>query len=567
MDNKRIATGYDVELQLMPEKVKGIIDSILDDVLPSIKKEIGFDVPINIVGGQFKSDDGHATFAYPNQQSSDEEQSPILQITFSCEEADDGSRYIKPLLMVNILGSFIDITTLSDKIIIPSFSLPSGITEAEIIAVPASDGYTHAIVLLANIDFAKLLDIETEITRSDITCDKSKAQSFLPIGESFIIGLNKTIYNSLSIASFLLAGKEISEDNDIPKEVKIKKAYTSISEDTLNIIVSGICDVPNTDELDLSFKINTSIKFSMGEDGLLQAQCDVDTEFNKNAWYTVLGTILGTLVLGPAGGIVGLHTNSIIKRATRKIRAKMSEKVKAKLHSTVDYYYCSDNGVGKLRQTKCLVNQINCFFRKPIAVMQRSNAYFYTTNYAAKLNATSTFFDDNGATIWGNLIIVGNYPICNDVTLKRIKYYKNGIIPALVYEDIHNNKQAELSLEIVLATSETTERIASESFDSKTDNSRKVAGNLPMSFLNFPIAVQKINNELAAFKFDNGMIAKKEELIKLYKNGMILIKDVKLVGSEGNEYFISMRDKTKENNLSSLPSISKEDMESIYIGE
>lgn len=563
MDNKRIATGYDVELQLMPEKLKGIIDIIIYDMLPYIKKEIGSDVPINILGGQFKSEDGHAIFVYPYQQSSDEEQSPILRVTLSCVD-DDGSWYIKPQLesplfkllkpekVAQIIGA------------IPSFSLSPKITEAEIIAVPASDGYTHAIVLLANISLAKFLDIETEIPRPDIKCDKSQAQSFLPIGESFIIGLNKTIYESLSVASILMARREISEDNDIPKEVKIKKAYTSTSEDTLNIIVSGICDVPNTDELDLSFKINTSIKFSMGENGLLQAQCDVDTEFNKNAWYTVLGTILGTLVLGPAGGIVGLHTNSIIKRATRKIRAKMTEKVKTKLLSTVDYHYCSDNGVGKLRPAKGFVNQLNRFFREATVLIQQFDAYFHTKNYVLRLNATSTFFDDNGATILGNLIIVGNYSICSDVTLKRIKYYKDGRIPALVYEDIHNHNQAELSFEIALAVIKDTERIASESFDLNTDNSRKVAGNLPMSFLSRPIEVHKVNNELDAFKFDNGLIAKKEELIKLYKNGMVLIKDVKLVGSEGNEYFISVPDGTKDNNLSSLPSISKEDMDSIY---
>lgn len=85
-----------------------------------------------------------------------------------------------------------------------------------------------------------------------------------------------------------------------------------------------------------------------------------------------------------------------------------------------------------------------------------------------------------------------------------------------------------------------------------------------MSILNFPIAVHKTNNELDAFRFDNGLIAKKEELIKLYKNGMILIKDVKLVGAEGKEYFISLRDKTSQNNLSSLPPIDKQEMDSIY---
>ena len=564
MDNKRIATGYDVEVQLMPEKVKGIIDSIIYDMLPLIKEKIGFAVPINVMGGQFKPEDGHVMFVYPYQQSGDEELSPILRITLSCEKDDDGSWFIKPQFESPLLGSFEPEKVAQILGEIPSLTLPSEITEADIIAVPASDGYASAIVLLLKLDFAKILELEMEIPRPDIECDRAKAQSFLPFGETFVIGLNKSIYDSLSLASFLIAKKEISNDNDIPKEVKIKKAYTSTSKDALKIIVSGIYDLPNTDKLDLSFKINTSIKFSTGANGLLQAQCNVDTELKKNAWYTVLGTTLGSLFLGPAGGIVGIHTNSIIKRATREIRDKMSEKVKTMFLSTVDYNYCSDNGVGKLRPTKGYVNQLNRFFREAKVLKQQSDEYFYTTNYVLKLNAKSTFFDDNGATIWGYFDVVKNYPVCGDVTLKRIKYYRNGIIPVLVYEDIHNHKQNDLSFLIALELIKATEGIKSESFDLKTDNSRNVAGRLPMSFLNFPIAVHKTNNELDAFKFDNGLIAKKEELIKLYKNVMILIKNVKLVGAEGKEYFISLKDKTSQNNLSSLPSIDKQELDSIY---
>lgn len=604
MDNKRIATGYDVELQLMPEKVKGIIDSILDDVLPSIKKEIGFDVPINIVGGQFKSDDGHATFAYPNQQSSDVEQSPILQITFSCEEADDGSWYIKPLLMVNILGSIIDITTLSDKIKIPSLPLPfSGLTDVDIITVPASDGYTHAIVLLANIDFAKLLDIETEIARPDTKCDKSDAQSFLPKGADYVIGINKSIYGHISVAFFHIAEEAIAEEikvnakkikdieeqekkeedqniiDDLEKEkeklityqniierIRIREALISTSEDTLKITVQAKYDIPKTDKLDLSFKTNISLKFSIGAGGLLQTQCDVKTDLDYNAWYNVLVVAASIVLFNPLITIVGLHTNSIIKRVTRKIRAEMSEKILRKIKSPIDYHYFSDNGVGKLR-SQGLINRFNCTLRKPLAFMPRSNAYFYTTHYAAELKAASTLFDDNGASIWGIFDIEEDYPICNDVTLKKIKYYNDGRTPTLVYKDTDSHVLKELNIEEALELIKTTERADRVVVDSKNDNVLNALGKLPMSILSYPIAVQKINNELAAFKFDNGLIGKKEELIKLYQNGVILIKDVKLVGSEGNEYFISMRDKTTENNLSSLPPIEKEDMESIYIGE
>lgn len=584
MDNKRIATGYDVELQLMPEKVKGIIDSILYDILPSIKKEIDFDAPINIMGGRFNSEDRHAVFEYLYQQSDDEEQAPILRIILSCEKDDDSSWLIKPKLESPFLELLEPEKVARILDAIPSITLPSNITTAEIIGVPSSDGYAPAIVLLADLDFAALLGVNTNISLPAKIHDTTKALSFLLPDARFAIGINKSVYESLSVGSRVLAEEiidkaikakdNISNANDeinvskkILEALRIKKSSISVKNDTLVITIKGKYDLPKTNELDLSFKIKISIKFKTGMGGAFQVQSTVKTEFDYNAWYTVLGTLLGSIVLGPVGGIVGLHTNSIIKRATRDTRNEINEKVKSIVQSPNDYCYCSDNGVGKLRPTKGLVNQLNCFFSKPIMLIQQSDAYFYTTNYVANLRVASTFFDDNGATIWGDFGVVKDFPVCGDVTLKRIKYYKNGMIPVLVYEDIHSHKQKELSFEMALATIKTTERIASESFDLKTDNCRNVAGMLPMSFLNFPKEVQRIKNEINAFKFDNGLIAKKEELIKLYKNGMILIKDVKLVGSEGNEYFKTVSDKDKYNNLSYLPSISKEEMESINYDE
>lgn len=607
MDNKRIATGYDVELQLKPEKVKGIIDSILDDVLHANEEESKkYEMSLDVAKGTFDPEGLNPVFKYPfTCQYQEKDLSSTLQITFSCEDDENGSWSIIPKLEVDIMGSFIDITTLSDKIKVPSLSLPSKITKADIIAVPASDGYTHAIVLLANIDFAKLIDIETGITRPDTKCDKSKAQSFLPKGVDYIIGINKSIYGHISVASFHIAEEAISEEikvnakkiidieNQIKKEkdqyvidklkeekeklitylkiiegIRIREAFTYTSEDTLKITVQAKYDIPKTDKLDLSFKTNISLKFSIGTEGFLQTQCDVKTDLDYNAWYNVLVVAASIVLFNPLLTVLGLHTNSIIKRMTRNIRAEMSGKILRKIMSPIDYHYISDNGIGKLH-SQGLINGLNCTLRKPIAFMQQSDAYFYTTHYAVELKAASTLFDDNGATIWGIFDIEKDYPVCGDVTLRKINYHKDGRTPTLVYVKINDEKQEqrELSIKEALELIKTTERADVNIIDSDDKDYRNAVGKLPMSILSYPVAVQKINNELTAFEFENGLIGKKEELIKLYKNGIIDIEGVKLVGSESNEYFVSMRDKTKENNLSYLPSISKEEMESINYDE
>ena len=372
------------------------------------------------------------------------------------------------------MGSIIDITTLSDKIKIPSLPLPfSGLTDVDIITVPASDGYDDAIVLLANIDFAKLLDIETEITRTDTECDKSNAQSFLPKGADYIIGINKSIYGQISESSRISAKEAIAKEIEyLTKEIKnielqkekekekflkeklkdkkeelktekkhlerikIKKASTSTSKDTLKITIHGKYDIPKTDQLDLSFKVIVSIKFSIEKNGLLHAQCDVETKYNNNAWYTVLGSALGAVVWGPIGWIVGLHTNSIFKKATSEIRSEMSEKVKLMVLSPQDYHYCSQDGVIKLHLQNGIINKLNCILREPIALKQLFDAFFYTAQFAITLKTTSVFFDDNGATIWGRFNRLEEHLICEDVILKQIKYYNDGRTPTLVYKKI-----------------------------------------------------------------------------------------------------------------------------------
>ena len=85
-----------------------------------------------------------------------------------------------------------------------------------------------------------------------------------------------------------------------------------------------------------------------------------------------------------------------------------------------------------------------------------------------------------------------------------------------------------------------------------------------MNYLQKPEAVYKRNNVIIAYKFDDKLIAKKEELIELYINRVVFIKGVYIATRKGKKYFTTFRDDNAANNLSSLPSISKEDMDSIY---
>ena len=581
MDNKRIATGYDLEMQIKPEKLKCLIDRIINDALSANQEAKNLNLSLNTARGQFVPKDSDVIFEYPFtcQLEGTGALSSVLKITLSCEKIK-GSWSIKPNLDANILGADMDISSLLGGDKIPSFALPfSNFEKAEIIAVPSSDNYASAIVLLADIDIAALLGLVSGSLSSDKNHDTTKAQSFLPSGADYVIGVSKSFFNSLSEQSFILAKKIFGhKDHTIDDladnitidlgSLKIKRASVSASKDTLKIIVPGKYDLPKTDKLDMSLKMIAALKFEIGEEGILQAQCKVDTKVESNGWYTALGTIIGLIFGGPVGGIVGIHTNSIIKKATQKLRKQLCRMVESELQSSKNYYYCSDDGVGKLRFQNGLINKLNCFFREPITLLQLSDSYFYQTWLAVKLKAIATFFDDNGATILGDFLVLDNHAVCNDVTLRSIQYYKSRRTPILVYEDIYNHVQNELDFEEALDTIQATECADLAIIDTdKKKKSRNAEGRLPMSILSFPVAVRRENNEIVAFEFDNGLIIKKDELIKLHKNHAVLIEHVKLVGSEGNEYFKTVSDKDKYNNLSYLPSISKEQMASIYYDE
>lgn len=585
MDNKRIATGYDVEVQLKPERIKCLIDRIIEKELLS-NQNIADKVSLDTTEGFYAPNTLCAVFEYPCTFQG--ELPGILKITLECDIVD-GLCSIKPHVEAFPIDSDLDIMTMLG-ITIPSFPLPfSKVTAAEIIAVPASDNYTSAIALLLDLNFASLMDVEAGEIESRIkNHDVTKVLSFLPLDAEYAVGFNKSVYDSISECACVRAKKIIvnaikakdnkdfienaDDDINISKKIldalRIKTASTTASKDTLKITIKGKYDIPNTDGLDLLFQIKISIKFTIGEDGILRGQSTVKTNFDYNVWYSVLGFIVGSIVLGPIGGTVGLHTNSIIKRATRDMRNEISEKVNSIVHSSVDYHYCSDNGVGKLRLQKGFVNRLNCFLRNAITLIQQQQQSgccdLYQIWLAVRLKVMSTSFGKEGASICGNYNVLDNYAVCSNVSLKRIKYYKNDQTPTLVYNNVNLDAPREINLDYALDTIKNTERADSSVIDADNDNCRSATGKLPMSILNFPIAVHKTNNELDAFRFDNGLIAKKEELIKLYKNGMILIKDVKLVGAEGKEYFISLRDKTSQNNLSSLPPIDKQEMDSIY---
>ena len=66
MDNKRIETGYDVELQLQPDIIKrSIIDSILKDVLCTNEIVKKYELSLDVAKGTFDSDGLNPVFKYP----------------------------------------------------------------------------------------------------------------------------------------------------------------------------------------------------------------------------------------------------------------------------------------------------------------------------------------------------------------------------------------------------------------------------------------------------------------------------------------------------------------------
>ena len=567
MDNRRIRTGYDIELQLKPALIKKLIDRLISNVFSTNKKLQDCDIVIDTENAEFSSDSMRASFIYKFSYKDEEKDISLpnntLRITIYCMNVN-GLWSLVPQLESAFFLLIPDIAS-DIRNAVPSIPIHiDGITRAELIAVPAKGYYESAIVLIADIDFAKLVGQNINLSAPVKTYNTTEALTFLPKTADYALGINQFVYDRIADAALAMSSSLMDKMEGVHKEIKIKSAVSSINLNTLKITIKGIYDVSKIDSLDLSFSVIISVKFEIGEDGILQAQCEVETELDHNAWYNVLVTAAGFLLLNPLIGIAGIHANSIVKLLTRDMRAGVTQIVKSQLQSPHNYHYCSEHGVCKLHRQNGFINVLNSFLGEPIKIIELSNDFFCQQWLVVAMKPILTFFDDFGATVWGKFSDPKNLEVCNDVTLKVIKYFKDGRPIQLVYEHINTHRREELSLDEALKTIIYTERADTAIIDSDNSNSRSATGKLPMSILSFPVAVQKRNNAIDLFEFDNGLIVKKEDLLKLYKGRVVLIKGVTIAYRNGKEYFTTIRDDIAGNNLSSLPTIDKQKLNSIY---
>lgn len=567
MNNKRIVSGYDVELQLSPDKLYKLIKPLVEKKFVNndyIKKVYN----ISLEGDKGKiviADQSLPVFEFPfiyHKQNEIERSHDILKITLSIE-TKDGNINIKAQLIADLYWKdpFIKLA-LKDAIIVKTISSDI-ITNSKLIGIAASDGYADTIALLANIDFAKLLEQKMDLPTK---VKERNPMSFLPSNADYAIGINPYVYEFIKAYIKPLVEEEIQKI----KELKGRGKYSGINfeyeKNCIWLIAKGYFDVPHSDPLDVSFRAVVALKFKVGEDGFLQVCCNsVDVKLDYNAWYTILGFLIGGFA-GLGGAIVGAHANSIAELTFKDYLKKAENNIKVKILSPNNYHYCNANGVAKLHQQDGMLNTLNCFLREPIKLSgQDATSILYQIWQGIYLKVSGTLIDNNGISMWGTLPVIDNCYVCNDVTLCKIKYFKNGKEPLLVYRDTQN-KEEEIDINTAVQYIKDTERPDKETTD-KSQNTNKVRsayGQLPQNFLPFPVAVYKESNEIVAYEFSNGLIAKKNELIELYIHRIVMIKGLTLRSRNGKKYFTTKRDDFPENNLSSLPPIDKSKMENLY---
>ena len=287
MDNRRIRTGYDIELQLKPALIKKLIDRLISNVFSTNKKLQDCDIVIDTENAEFSSDSMRASFIYKFSYKDEEKDISLpnntLRITIYCMNVN-GLWSLLPQLESAFFLLIPDIAS-DIRNAVPSIPIHiDGITRAELIAVPAKGHYESAIVLIADIDFAKLVGQNINLSAPVKTYNTTEALTFLPKTADYALGINQFVYDRIADAALAMSSSLMDKMEGVHKEIKIKSAVSSINLNTLKITIKGIYDVSKIDSLDLSFSVIISVKFEIGEDGILQAQCEVETELDHNAW-------------------------------------------------------------------------------------------------------------------------------------------------------------------------------------------------------------------------------------------------------------------------------------------
>lgn len=378
--------------------------------------------------------------------------------------------------------------------------------------------------------------------------DVSKTQSFLTKGQQYAMGFNPHLNDKFS----LVLDKFVRNSGNMDKRVKIKKVYVENADQCLKMVIKGKYDAKYLiDSLDPEFCITTKLELSIKEKKL-NVDCSTDTKIEKNFLYNIVIFFLGALVPPLAGltTIIAIHANSFIKVATDKLRKDISDGINDELSAPDDYSYLKVGHVAKMTRSDKPVTHINCFPNEPISLFRTSSdSILYDNNFGVQLNYDSIIVSkEEGVIIRGGYDSLSPFTSCNEVDL--VADNGNGL---LTYAN-KNGKRENITYKKAKEYIKETDRLNRRYYKNTTSGYvRDAVGKLPLVILSKPIAVRKKGYENVMYKFDNGLRATTQDIIKYIEQKLIIVDGVEIGRRLGKKHLRTSMNFSKDDNLDNLP--------------
>jgi hypothetical protein len=556
IDTLRIASGFDVELQLGGKWFMTAIQLLIDKGIISIP---GFSITINDVriSGEVNWD---------------------LEI-----DVDGFDTSVLAKATLNDTGTEMSLTF--NIPLIPEQTIPFGALD-NIIGIPAlvkclgDTEHESALAILANLKLQTPNQSDEPLSDEEILLqvrgNADNAVSFLPIGSHIAFGMGKETYQRFANNLWHTELRADDGTHPLPDDTDRKGTWDKVSmrgsDGKIIIKLEGEVPIDLWPDADVTITLTLTPTINDGKlSFIIESDTDVDTG--------VLGDIFAFFGGGIAGGIVGfligLLTGGILvavlvgagigaivgvivlEIAEVVIEGIVQKKIQAKINGEpIENLHCNEKGIVQIATPSSDGFNLSILDSIPTSIAISTENPVDEPLYKSSLLVTSIYDElsanADGFGVAGTSATEERFQP-EIVTLTSVKYLDEDLL-TLTFQT-ETGEEQELSKDEVITRASEGELKAPFKLFSKPDGAtlRIPEGRLACTCLK-PTAINEPHTIVEEIEFENGVRMRVKDAIELQDVAALIIQGYQLIHPRDyNAYYRAKADFFKDNNFESLP--------------
>jgi hypothetical protein len=559
IDTSRVASGFDIELQLGGGWFFTAINLLIEKGVISIPG-----IPILISDVQISAQ-------------------PDWDLEISVVGLQE------PVLAKATLNSTgTELTLTFNRTDIPAQTIPFGALD-NIIGVPAlvkclgDDQHESALAILANIELQTPDQSEEPLSddevKEQVRGDQNNAITFLPSGSHLAFGMGKDTYQRFANNIWHTELRADDGSHPLPDDSDPKGSWEKVSmwgeDGKIFIKLEGEVPIDLWPDADVTITLTLTPTIS---DGKLSFSIESDTNVDTGILGDIFAFFGGGIAGGIIGFIVGLLTGGILAAvlvgaaigavvgvivleiAEVVVEGIVQKQIKAKIDGEpVEDLHCNESGIVEIATPDSDGFNLSFLDSIPTSIAINTENPVDEPLYKRSLLVTSVYnelaADANGFAVAGTSSTDERFQP-EVISLTSVKYLDDELL-TLTFRTRAGEEQ-ELTKEEVLTRAANGELKAPFKLFSKPEDStlRIPEGKLACVCLK-PVAIRQVDTIVEEIVFENGLRMRVKDAIELQDAAALIVQGFQLIHPRDyNAYYRAKADFFKDNNFESLPKVT-----------